>query len=542
MMMSYQRLITYGSHPLALTGSLSERAIAGCWFELRRLGGCGAGELRLRHEFLERHEIQIGDWVALSYDETDRWYLGQVTDRDSTSAAGIVLKLAGMAAQLDTIFPGGFGSEADGVAPHRYGCSELFPADPDAGHVNVDCVDRPEDLVRLLLEQYITGATSIGYEPDLVEDATAVAELIEMKVRGTETATSLIRDLALRARNASWGVDEVGRFFLLQARTEVAAEWREGRDLTALKELANLDRVFNRVYLSGGLVYADCPNPPCGTYRWQGNYLQPASRAAYGERRIRLSIPWIRTSADSQAFIREFFRVYAQPAPHYEVEVAGVTSVIRPWLEGVELLNRNGEVLAVGQPEIVRVQFDRTPRLRVSLGPLDPRRLWTIPDDGEIWPIAPSDTSGFGGGPIDVTSDGTSSEEDPDPSSDDGFTDCYGCASIARRWKVTFSGVANGTCDECDALNGEHVLERNYAYSYCRWTKAASACGEVRIHFIRHWSITQVILVRSGLIIAGYTLLTDDFDCHGPNTLPLTNISDECTNWPASVVLEPVSE
>lgn len=213
-------------------------------------------------------------------------------------------------------------------------------------------------------------------------------------------------------------------------------------------------------------------------------------------------------------------------------------------------------VLAVKQAELDRLakevaeleqQLDRPTQAAIrvqmlSVGPLDPRRLWTIPDDGEIWPIAPSDTPGFGGGPIDVTSDGTSSEEDPDPGSDDGFTDCYGCASIARRWKVMLSGVANGTCNECAALNGEHILERNYAYSYCRWTKVASACGEVRIHFIRHWSITQVILVRAGLIIAGYTLLADDFDCHGPNTLPLTNVSDECTNWPASVVLEPAEE
>jgi|GEM_PF-2404936 len=537
--MSFQRLIHYGSNPLDLAGSLSDRAIAGCWFELRRQGGCGAGELRLRHGFLERGEIQIGDWVALSYDADDRWYLGRVVERRSDSPAGIRLRLEGMAAQLDTIFPGGFGSEADGVAPHRYGCSDLFPADPDAGHVNIDCVNRPEELVRLLLEQYIVGATNITFDPELIEDATAVAELIELKVRGTETATSLLRDLALRARNAAWGVDEYGRFFLLQQRADIAAEWREGRELVALRELSNEDLVFNRVLLAGGLVYADCPTPPCGTYRWQGNYLQPASRTAYGERRIRLSIPWIRTSADSQGFIREFFRVYAQPAPHYVAEVAGASTTIRPWLAGVRLVDRNGNELAAGQPEVVRVEFDHTPKLRISLGPLDPRELWTISAEGETWPIAPSDTPGYGGGPVDVTSDDSSESSEEEESSDDGYTDCHGCGSIARRWKITFSGIAAGTCAECALLNVEHVLERNFSYGYCRWRATSPACSGITIDFVRHWSVTQVLISRGGLYIAVYTLLAEDFDCHGPNTLPLVSTSLVCTNWPTSLVLEP---
>lgn len=544
--MPFQRIIQYGPSPTSLTGTMTERAIAGCWFELRRQGGCGRGELQLRQGFLDRNELEIGDWVALSYDETDRWYLGRIIERRSDSPAGMRLTLAGMAAELETVFPGGFGSEADGVAPHRFGCTELFPDDPDAGLVNVDCVSRPEDLIRLLLQQYITGATHIQFDEELIEDATTAAELSELKVRGTETAADLIRDLALRSHNAAWGVDEQGRFFLLRQRTDIGAEWKEGRDLTALRELAEDELVFNRVLLTGGIVYADCPTPPCASYRWQGNYLQPGSRQQYGERRIRLSIPWIRTSNDSQAFIREFFRVYAQPTPHWDAEVAGVSSLIRPWLTGVRLINRQDQELAVGQPEIIRVQFDRTPRLRISLGPLDPRDIWTISRDGEAWPIAPSDTPGYGGGPVDVTSEGStetsSSEEEPETSSDDGYTDCYGCGSIARRWQLTISDIGSGTCADCAPLLGTHVLERNFSFGYCRWRATVLTCGGIHIDFVHTWSATQVVFIRGTTYAAIYTLLSDEFNCHGANTFTLTDSNPTCTNWPSSLVLSPAEE
>ncbi len=46
------------------SGELADRAVAGCWFELHRQGGCGAGELSLKDGFPERDEVQVGDWIA----------------------------------------------------------------------------------------------------------------------------------------------------------------------------------------------------------------------------------------------------------------------------------------------------------------------------------------------------------------------------------------------------------------------------------------------------------------------------------------------
>lgn len=547
--MPYQRVIHYGPSPDELTGSLSDRAVAGCWFELRRWGGCGDGELRLRNRFPERDDIIVGDWVSFEYQDGDRWYLARVTERRADSAAGILLKLQGMGAQFDHVFPGGFGSEADGVAPHRYGCTELFPEDPDAPHENIDCISRPEDLIRLLLEQYLSLATDIVIDEDLIEDATTAAEVVELKLRGTETASSILRDLALRARNASWGVDELGRFYLLQRRDSIAAEWQEGRDLVSLRELVDEDLIFNRVLLTGGLVYADCGAPPCGTFRWQGNYLQPQSREQYGERRIRLSIPWIRTSADSQAFVREFFRIYAQATPHYRVEVAQQSLLLRPWLSSVQVLDREGNVLATGQPEVVRVQFDHTPKFRLDLGPLDPRQLWAVPHDGDVWPIAGSDESGFGGGPIDVTSDAASSSSfevvssEAGDSSAEGYTDCLYCAKTALRWKVTFSGIEPGICADCELINGEWILERNFGYSYCLWTAQHPACrvgsfvNEFRL-MLSHSGI-YFFLMANSVYAAKYRPQFGVFHCMRATVFELYDPTPLCENYPATITIEP---
>lgn len=546
--MPYRRRLLYGPNPSELTQSLSERAIAGCWFELRRLGGCGDGEVRLRDVFPERDAVQVGDWIACEYDVGDRWYLGRIVERVATSPAGIALRLAGMGSQLESVFPGGYGSEADGVAPHRYGCTDLFPADPDRARENVDCVNRPEALIVLLLEQYVTRATDIVIDYGLIDEVSAGSNLVELKVRGTETAAAVIRDLALRARNASWGVDEFGRFFLLQRRETIGAEWQEGRDLISLRELAGEELIFNRVLLTGGLVYADCPTPPCGTYRWQGNYLQPQSRARYGERRIRLSIPWIRTPQDSQAFVREFFRVYASPSPRYRVTVASPATLPRPWLTSVRVRDRSGTVLATGQPEVIRIEFDRTPKLLIELGPVDPRKEWWPPPEHEIWPVAPSDTPGFGGGPVDVTSDGSVSSSGGGSSggtSTDDFTDCYGCQFMPRRWKVTLSGVQSGACAECESLNREWILERDYRYWGCVWTAAHQACGASSpylnaLQFYRRPNYTYLMVIVHSSYEGKYRPVGGAFDCHGPNVFELFEAGDYwCHQLPATVVLEP---
>src|SRR5437868_2921682 len=103
-----RRILHYSPTPADLVGPIADRAIVGCWFELNRQGGCGAGELRLKDEFPQRSAIDLGDWIACEFAADDRWYLGRVEKRIARSPAIVTLSLQGMSVQLGEVFPGGF--------------------------------------------------------------------------------------------------------------------------------------------------------------------------------------------------------------------------------------------------------------------------------------------------------------------------------------------------------------------------------------------------------------------------------------------------
>jgi hypothetical protein len=436
-------------------GDLSDRAVVGAWFELQRQGGCGRGEVRLRDEFAGREAVDVGDWIAFEASIGDRWYLGRVADREASSPAGVTLHLEGMAAQLDEVFPGGFGSDVgDGIPPWVYGDGDLFPLDPDDADQAVSAANTPTDVVRLLMTQFITAATDITYDPDRVVEPAGSAAVLSLKFRGEETARSVLNDLAVRARGACWGVDETGTFFFHAPPGATVATWREGTDLFRLRESLSRDRLYNRVVLTGGYAYLqDESGGPQVAYRWRGNYVEPISRAAYGERRIRLWVPWIRTPQDSQAFTREFFRLYAQPSRRYFIEAAA--TAVRPWLGAVRLEDIEGNLLAETPVETVRVEFDRSPWLRIEVGPPDPHRFWPEPPHDERWELPIQPVSGFGGGSVDLDPSSSSSSS----SSGwpllllDTFTDADGTALADHMpevggpwtdWDATFTIRSNG--------------------------------------------------------------------------------------------------
>lgn len=417
-----RRLLRYGPSPEQLQSAIEDRAIAGCAFELHRLGGCGSGEVQLKDGFDDRDQLTVGEWLACEYDDGDRWYLGRIEERSSRSPGGVTLRLEGMSVQLNEVFPGGFGSDADGSKPHRYAAIDRFTGDPDRLAETVDDVERPEEVIRLLLSQYVVPRTDIRVEAGLIEDAPFSVEMASLKFNGEESVRSILKDLALRLRNAAWGVDELGRFFLLQARAPTLATFQEGVDLIDLREEQTREAVFNRVLLTGGYVYGSpsIDSAVTAAVRWRGNYRQPTSISANGERRIRLWVPWIRTPEDSRQFVREFFRLYAEPARKYTVQTADVASCPRPWLGRVEVLDRHGEVLCVGQPESVRVRFDNVPRLTFTIGPDDPRTHWAEPPHDERFPVSKSPIGsglGGGGGPITLTQGSGSSDPLSLPSS-----------------------------------------------------------------------------------------------------------------------------
>ena len=252
------------------------------------------------------------------------------------------------------------------------------------------------------MQQYVVPRTNITLDLSRVESELYNEQVLSLKFRGEETVRDILGELALRARDASWGVDEEGEFFFLQQRTAIAATFQAGVDILSLEESRERDLLFNRVLLTGGYIYEESGSSDATVrdlYRWRGNYIQPASRSQYGERRIRISVPWIRTSLDSQEFVREFFRTYSQPTPRYLVEVGNQSVLPKPWEGRIRINDENGIELVTRQIEAIRVQFDHAPHFRMELGPEDPRLHWPDSPHDERWEI-PRLTSDYGGDSI----------------------------------------------------------------------------------------------------------------------------------------------
>jgi len=400
--MFHRRILHHGPDPTAPGVPLQDRAVVGCWFELHRLGGCGAGELILRDGFPDRDAVDLGDWVSLEAAPGERWYLGRVKERRAQSPAEVRLRLEGMSTLLAEVFPGGFDRLADGVPPHRFAATDLFPFDPDHSLETCDSAADAAAVVRLLLERYVLPATPIVCDPAEIEPPLYPAAVTSLKFRGEESTREIIQELALRAQ-AAWGVDAQGRFYFRQASAAVLATWREGRDLTSLHETRDREHLFNRVLLTGDYVYdrADSSAQMAQrSYRWRGNYTEPASRALHGDRRIRLWLPWLRTEADSIAFVREFFRTYAQPTSRYLIETLPQSALPLPWAGRIRLESRDGAPLATAAIESLRVAFDHAPWFRLEVGPADPRRRWPAPPQDERWELP---TGRAPGGAVEVT-------------------------------------------------------------------------------------------------------------------------------------------
>ena len=380
-----RRFLHYSPTPSDFVRVLADRVVDGAWFELHRQGGCGDGEIALRDGESSGEAVDIGDWIAFEYDTNDRWYLGRVVNRCSAGYAAERLTLAGIGHQLEEVFPGGFHSTvADGVPPHRYAKTDQFSFDPDYTDETIDTVSQPSEVVRLIAQQYVEPLSDITYDANLVDDPTNGALVRSLKYRGEESAAAILRDLALRAGGFSWGVNADGKLFFLEPNTTRLATFDDRVNLVKLVPIRRDDLIFNRLLLTGGQIY------DAGGImdRWRGHYLQPASRDAYGERPIEITLPWIRTQADSREFAREFFTTYADDATDYWIEVAEQSTLLEPWNGTIRLRDASLNTLYDGGFEKIRVRFDHSPRFEIQLGRVDPKEIWPQPKHDERWPIA----------------------------------------------------------------------------------------------------------------------------------------------------------
>ena len=418
---SYQRLIYhYGPDAETPKGLLSQDALDGCWFEIYRKGGCGPGELSLSHTFENRQHVEIGDWIAFEPTLGVRWYFGRVQERIATSPAGVTLRLEGMSAELGEVYPGGFGMSADGRKPHRYGAGGLFSDDPDYSIETYDSATRSDEIIKMMLDQYIVSRTHIEYETTGIEQDPVSGSVQSLKFRGEESALAIIKELAIRAKDASWGVDAYGKFFFLQRNTTVVSTCQEGHNVTNLIERKDATQIFNRIVLTGDYVYdrkLSDEQKARRSFRWRGNYYEPDSCAQHGEKRIRLWIPWIRTQEDSRSFAQEFFQTYSQGATRYQLELVPNLEMPWPWLGTVELKDRAGNVLIKEMPERIKVSFDHAAIFEIELGAEDPRVLWSEPEQDERWELPENYGQGFGGGGVELPGAGGGGGGNSTPSS-----------------------------------------------------------------------------------------------------------------------------
>lgn len=397
--MSTRRILHHGPTPGGTPVLLSDRAIGGCWFELHRQGGCGAGELVLQRDFQERLAIDIGDWISCEGAVGQRWYLGRVEECRYQYPGLMRLRMAGMSIELNEVFPGGFEATPSERQPQRYGATDLFPNDPDRSWEAAHAVSTIDGFIRLLLQHHVVNKTHITYLSELVESPQRPVRALTAKFRGEESLRSILKDLALRAQ-ANWGVDAFGRFFFLRRRTAVQSTFRLGRDLVSLEESRDRELIFNRLLLTGDYIYDHRDNSgqiARRVYRWRANYFEPVSCQTFGNRRLKLWVPWIRTQSDSVAFAREFFRTYSQPTARYSVETLPQDTLLIPWEGPVTIEDASGNHLSTGVIEKVRVLFDHAPRFRLEVGPEDPREQWPEPAQDERWEL-PDHVPSNGGG------------------------------------------------------------------------------------------------------------------------------------------------
>ncbi|MBA4031362.1 MAG: hypothetical protein C0478_10810, partial [Planctomyces sp.] len=381
--------------PAATPEVIPADVVTRCWFEWQRQGGCGPGELECQLPF-GSPLFQPGDFVSITDPTGTRWYLGRIEEHLARWPHRSIIKLEGLAVELGEIFPGGFvRNDSDAPTPYRLGITDGgFSHDPDFADESYAYASRPEEVVRQLLELDEITSTHITFPSDAIVETDLPVPIESLKFNGEESLRSIFKDLALRAQNAVWGVDPHGAFFF-RAGVAPSTQSIPLASIIKLEQSRSLDQIFNRVLLTGAYLYQSNGQP----YRWRGNYTEPTSRALYGERRIRLWVPWIRSSIDARSFLREFFARYAFPNGRISLECVAAETWLPPWEARYQLEGPSGLPTTPLQADTLRIEFDETPVYRLELGPVDPRILWPEPEHDERWPIAPTSDlpSGYGG-------------------------------------------------------------------------------------------------------------------------------------------------
>lgn len=400
--MAYERkILHYSYNATTQLNDLSSRAEKAT-FSLLRQGGCGSGTLVLKDIWSLRNTIEVGHWIAFDFETGNRWYIGRVHTIEATTEDGMNVQLMGMSDQLSELYVGGFGYIGDDV-PRIFAQTDLFPNDPDRAINTFHTMSEPSEIVQWLWNNRIqpnTHATASLIEPTGVT-------FESYTFRGEETITSIIRQLGILGNGASWGFDEQRRFYYTQKRTGVIATYKNGDSIRRMTRSSTRELLYNRMLLTGGYIYGSdilsgTAESWTGFWRYRATYHVPDSIAVHGERRIRLSLPWIRRNADSREFARQFFATYGGVTNRWTIETTRQSDLPRPWNGRFTLLDFDDTPLVTNLVDEMTVDFNEYPFFTITLGPEVPPyeddandQRWEIPNydnpgDGEGDPPPPS--------------------------------------------------------------------------------------------------------------------------------------------------------
>lgn len=487
--MAFQRLFGVYSADGTLYDPLPNTEVVDARCEFVRQGGCGSGSLLLRGP-MGTYNITPGMHVQFWYDIDTAWYIGRVEEVAPASPSGTAVRLFGWMSYLNDIQVGGRG-QGDSSDPLHYVHSDdpdAFPNDPDKEYQTRETMTTLTGMLQHIANNYVTPSSPITLSSFEVPTDAEDNKMISMIFRGEDSVSQIFRQVCVALGWSSWGVQENGVLFIKNLPTSTSVVLQEGVNVYNLSKTVDRSKMFNRLIFTGGPVYGTTNDP--GFYHYRRNIVHYPSILNYGEKKISLTIPWLRTNEDVYRFIVKLFHEFAGPTTNYTFGVLGDESLglerpIVPWLDRVSLLDYAGNELINGIPVSVQYSFNETPMIEsmtlgsddlnfpTDSGPMrheeyDPTDLgdgWGFNCEGFTEPLGP--VGGFPG--WDCTGSGEGVLKNAlTPPADLTSTPASTIVTVYRRDPTTH--LLTATTEEVEVFSSDPGLEGAVG-AYCRWKK-----------------------------------------------------------------------
>lgn len=381
-----------------LSGSPTDtRNVTDFNFELLLHGGCGSASMTLSDEFYITSNITPGLFVRASYKTGDIWYFGRIQEVNRNSISGVTVSIYGLWQVLNEVSVGGTDFDFGDRKPDVYAASDFFPNDVDRSIQSFNNVSNYPQLIEKLYTNYIANTPLVSLiRYGTVEDPDPGRQFPfgSTKFNGDQSLSQVVRSAAMMMQDSSFGIDEDGVFFLKQIRNTLAGVFREAsntRDLSVKEERA---LVFTRIQLTGG--YINSPDFQPGYYRYQAQLVEQTSKSIYGDRKVTLNIPWIRTDREAYNFARGFFNSYGRLRKRVTFTTCAQNTLIKPWNAKLRIENRFGVEVTTDVISSVKVTFNAYPYFTFDVGPEDLQFPET--QQPEQWEQGPPAATGKGGG------------------------------------------------------------------------------------------------------------------------------------------------